>query len=66
MGKLLDVARRWLVPTASKVATEARVIVVNEIWGAVYEVTQGRRLPERADTRMSEPSIGEPIVSLHR
>ena len=62
MGKLLDVARRWLVPAASKVPAKARVIIVNEIWGAVYEVTQDRHLPDRADTRMNEPSISEPSV----
>jgi hypothetical protein len=59
MGKLLDVFRGWLVTTASDVHTDARVVVVNEIGGAVYEMAHDRHLPERANTRVIDPSISE-------
>ena len=59
MGKLLDVFRGWPVPTGSDVHTDARVIVSNEIGGAVYEVAHDRHLPDRADTRILDPSISE-------
>jgi len=59
MGKLLDVFRRWLVTTASDVHTDARVVVGNEIGGAVYEMVHGRHLPEHANTRVIDPSTSE-------